>query len=131
MMVEKKRLMINTIEQFGRNAGIVWSLLSEDGPLAIDEIVERTHLRMYEAEIAIGWLARENKISYIHGKYQLESTNLTASVGTNAGKLWHLLFDLGTLDVQTLMEQSNLPTQEIYKAVGWLAKENKIRIDLK
>jgi hypothetical protein len=127
----EKKVMINTIEQFGRNAGIVWNLLSEEAPLAIDEIVEKTNLRMYETEIAIGWLARENKISQNNGKYQLEPTNLTETIGGNAGMLWNILFNQKTLDLQSLIEQSALPTQEFYKAVGWLAKEDKIKIDLR
>jgi hypothetical protein len=122
--------MINTIEQFGRNAGIVWDLLSEEGPLPIDEIADKTHLRMYETEIAIGWLARENKVSYDNGKYSLAPTNLTTSIGSNAGDLWHLLHQQGKASIHHISKESTLPTQEIYKAVGWLAREEKINIEL-
>lgn len=123
--------MINTVNQFGRNAGMVWEILSKEGPLPIDEIASKTHLRLYETEIAIGWLARENKISYDEGKYSLSPTNLTTSVGTNAGVLWHLLNESGKKSVHHIIEQSSLPTQEVYKAVGWLAREEKINIELK
>jgi hypothetical protein len=122
--------MINTIEQFGRNAGIVWDVLSKGESLSIDEIAHKTHLRLYEVEIAVGWLARENKVSYEHGTYSLAPTNLTPSIGTNAGVLWNLLYENGKTDVQEIIDQSSLPTQEVYKAVGWLAREEKITIDL-
>ncbi|MBS3777681.1 MAG: winged helix-turn-helix domain-containing protein [Candidatus Thermoplasmatota archaeon] len=85
---------------------------------------------MYETEIAIGWLARENKISYDDGKYFLAPTNLTTSIGSNAGDLWHLLNNHGKASVQHIIKESTLPTQELYKAVGWLAREEKINIEL-
>ncbi len=122
--------MINTINQFGRNAGRVWDLLADEGPLPIDEIAKKTNLRMYETEIAIGWLAREDKISCDEGKYSLSPTNLTTSIGTNAGVLWHLLHQSGKSSVHHIIKESSLPTQEVYKAVGWLAREEKINIDL-
>ena len=122
--------MINTTKQFGRNAGFVWKILSEKGPLSIDKIMDKTHLRMYEVEIAIGWLARENKIAYENGKYSIAPTNLTANIGKNAGTLWHLLDKSSKASMQQLIEQSSLPSQEIYKAIGWLSREEKINIEL-
>jgi len=122
--------MINTLEQFGRNAGFVWNTLSENESLPIDEIMKETHLRMYEVEIAIGWLARENKISYHHGRYSIAPTNLTTIIGSNAGIIWHVLNECGTANVQDIIRESKLPTQEIYKAIGWLAREEKLSIHL-
>ena len=122
--------MINTIEQFGRNAGFVWKALSENKSLPIDEILKETHLRMYEVEIAIGWLARENKISYHQGKYYIAPTNLTTNIGSNAGVIWHVLKECGTVNIQDIIRESKLPTQEIYKAIGWLAREEKLSIHL-
>ena len=122
--------MINTLEQFGRNAGFVWNTLSENESLPIDEIMKETHLRMYEVEIAIGWLARENKISYHHGRYSIAPTNLTTIIGSNAGIIWHVLNECGTANVQDIIRESKLPTQEIYKAIGWFAREEKLSIHL-
>lgn len=122
--------MINTQNQFGRNAGVVWELLSREGSLPIDEIANKTHLRIYETEIAIGWLARENKISYEQGIYQLAPTNLTNCIGTNAGVLWHILHESGKTSIHDIIEKSSLPIQEVYKAMGWLAREEKINIEL-
>ena len=85
---------------------------------------------MYETEIAIGWLARENKISYDQGSYYLAPTNLTNSIGTNAGVLWHILHKAGKISIHDIMKQSELPIQEVYKAMGWLAREEKINIEL-
>lgn len=93
--------------------------------------MEKTHLRLYEVEIGIGWLARENKISFEQGKYELRSSNLTTTIGINAGVLFNLLHLNEQESVQSLMQHSSLPTQEIYKAIGWLAREKKIRIDLR
>jgi len=55
--------MINTIEQFGRNAGKVWNVLNNNNNLLTDfKLMDLTSLREYELYIAIGWLAKENKI---------------------------------------------------------------------
>lgn len=130
-MVVNKKPMINDIDQFGRNAGRIWDLLSAERALPIDKIMEKTHLRLYEVEISIGWLARENKIAYENGKYILRPTNLTDSIGTNAGVIWDTLENTGQASVHSLMKHSSLPTPEIYKAIGWLAREEKINLNLR
>mgnify|MGYP000774498203 CR=1 FL=1 len=52
---------INILE-IGRNAGIVWHAL-ENNRLSYEELVKVTNLTPIELASAIGWLARENKIS--------------------------------------------------------------------
>lgn len=46
----------------GLNAGKVWSILSEKEKLSMFELCHELSLTFEEAAIAIGWLARENKI---------------------------------------------------------------------
>jgi len=48
---------------FGVDAGIVWEALNENGPSIIGDIVKATGLRRELVYGALGWLARENKIS--------------------------------------------------------------------
>ncbi len=52
----------------GMNAGIIWRALSEehDG-LALNELMARVNLPLFEVASAVGWLARENKI-WISGR---------------------------------------------------------------
>ena len=64
--------MINSIEQLGRNAGKVWDAISQNGPQTESQLLETTSLRDYELHAAIGWLARENKISKEGDRYQLD-----------------------------------------------------------
>ncbi len=49
--------------------------------------------------------------------------------GVNAGKVWKALDSHGSLTKNQLIEHTNLKVDEFYAAVGWLAKENKIRKD--
>ncbi len=49
--------------------------------------------------------------------------------GINAGKVWKALDSHGSLTKNQLMEHTNLKANEFHAAVGWLAKENKIRKD--
>lgn len=48
----------------GINAGAIWTLLSEKGKLSLKEIIELTNFKEYYILLALGWLSRENKISF-------------------------------------------------------------------
>jgi len=52
------------ISQIGTNAGLVWKALNKSGRLSVKELKKETKLRT-EKELfaAIGWLAKEGKIS--------------------------------------------------------------------
>ena len=51
------------------------------------------------------------------------------AIGTNAGIIWNLLNNSEKWDVSQLMEKSGLTEIEVYTAIGWLARENKIEIE--
>ena len=53
-MMEKKRI--------GSNAGKVWRILNEKGEQAMFTLCHELGLTFEDVAIAIGWLARENKI---------------------------------------------------------------------
>jgi hypothetical protein len=50
--------------QIGENAGIVWRTLESKGSLSIEELQAETKLDQLQLFTAIGWLAREDKISF-------------------------------------------------------------------
>ena len=50
-------------------------------------------------------------------------------IGTNAGIIWNLLNNNQKWSITQLKEASGLSEKEIYSAIGWLARENKIEID--
>lgn len=50
-------------------------------------------------------------------------------IGTTAGKVWNRL-DKGSLsntNLQKVRKECNLKTQDFLLALGWLARENKIK----
>ena len=48
-------------------------------------------------------------------------------IGEDAGIVWNALNDLGKLDVKQLKKATKLRTdKEIFAAIGWLAKEEKL-----
>jgi len=49
-------------------------------------------------------------------------------IGTNAGIIWNLLNNNQRWSISQLNDASGLSTPEIYTAIGWLARENKIEI---
>lgn len=119
-------MMINTWEQFGRNAGLIWQTLDKYGRLSMKHLQEKTQLRPYEIQIAVGWLAREDKISYDQDMYKLNRTNLADIIGTNAGLIWDTLHRQGESSIDSLNEETHLQKDQIYEAVGWLAREDKL-----
>lgn len=50
--------------QIGENAGIVWRTLENKGCLSFEELQAETNLDQLQLFTAIGWLAREDKISF-------------------------------------------------------------------
>lgn len=61
-------LLILTLNMYkiniGTNAGIIYNILTEKGKINIRKIGELTHLRDSSISMALGWLARENKIQF-------------------------------------------------------------------
>jgi len=51
------------------------------------------------------------------------------SIGQNAGILWDVLNKEGPQVQTKLMKKTRLSENDFYGAVGWLARENKIRKD--
>jgi hypothetical protein len=120
--------MINTIEQFGRNAGRIWEMLDACGPLSESQLMEFTSLRTYEFYVAVGWLARENKIVKDDTLYRLDETNLTFEIGGNAGKIWNALRTQREAGIPYISKLTQMKMSDAYCALGWLAREDKIQI---
>lgn len=51
------------------------------------------------------------------------------TIGTNAGIIWNLLNNNKKWNARELAEKSGLTEREVYTAIGWLARENKIEIE--
>lgn len=50
-------------------------------------------------------------------------------IGETAGEVWHTLLEHGQLTVTQLAKEVDAPRDRVMQAVGWLAREDKIRID--
>lgn len=48
--------------KIGLNAGLVWRKLNENGSFPIQELARKLDLEAEDTALAIGWLARENKV---------------------------------------------------------------------
>lgn len=48
-------------------------------------------------------------------------------VGSDAGRIWHLLSEKGNLSIRKIGEMTNCKESLIFLALGWLARENKVR----
>jgi hypothetical protein len=118
--------MKTLIDEFGWNAGKIWTTLNTKGPLKEETLRQTTKLKEDELWAAIGWLAREGKICRENNLYKLGQTNLTTKIGTDAGKVWNTVAKQGEVDVSTIARVTQLTEVDAYQALGWLARENKI-----
>ncbi len=119
--------MVDAIEKFGQSAGKIWNTLNKYGVLTESTLKKNTRLTDKEFYAAVGWLARENKISKTGAKYQLSETNLTEKIGNAAGKIYNVLTSKGgEIDVTSISRITKLRTNDAYSALGWLAREDKI-----
>ena len=57
--------MITT--KIGENAGLIWNAL-QSGALTLKALKKATKLKSDELYLALGWLAREGKVSFTEGE---------------------------------------------------------------
>ncbi|HTN68414.1 MAG TPA: winged helix-turn-helix domain-containing protein [Dysgonamonadaceae bacterium] len=53
------------------------------------------------------------------------------NIGMNAGKVWAILDEEGNMSERTLKKAVNLTFKDLYAALGWLAREEKINLEKK
>jgi len=53
-----------SIERIGENAGNIWKTLKENGQMSANSLKKATHLSEKDMNMSLGWLARENKLSF-------------------------------------------------------------------
>ena len=63
----------------------------------------------------------------VHPKPQY--TNLEDNIGSTAGKVFKILDIWEQADINTMKRLSNQNDEEVYAALGWLAREDKLTID--
>ncbi len=51
------------VETIGTNAGLIWNALNESKSMNLKDLKKATKLKEKEAFLALGWLAREGKVS--------------------------------------------------------------------
>lgn len=49
-------------------------------------------------------------------------------IGLNAGTVWSALHQQGELSFKGLKKATKLKEKELWAAIGWLARESKIRV---
>jgi hypothetical protein len=49
-------------------------------------------------------------------------------IGTNAGLVWNAL-NKGLSQLKEIKKETKLPEKDLYAALGWLAREDKIRMN--
>jgi len=102
-------------------------MLNQKGPLPETKLMNFTLLVGCQIRTAVGWLARENKICRNGTVYKIGGTNLVEQIGTDAGKIWTVLSERQReTNISSLSRLTNINVNDVYVAIGWLARENKI-----
>jgi predicted RNA-binding protein (virulence factor B family) len=55
--------------------------------------------------------------------------NLTTSIGNSAGKVWKYLDTNGASSANKIANGTHLSKNDVQRAIGWLAREEKISIE--
>jgi hypothetical protein len=118
--------MPDIIEVYGKNAGKVWKTLETCGQCNTTTIIKNTGLTQEDFYVAVGWLARENKVWFKEDTYELKPANYENYIGENAGKVWHILNTYNELDETYIPKLAGVTEKDAFYAIGWLAKEGKI-----
>lgn len=121
--------MRNITTKFGVNAGKIWQHLDETGTYDEKSLMKTTNMTKKDFYAGIGWLACEGKIRKENKKYSLGDTNLAEQVGSIAGRVWKILDIWEEADIVTLKKLADVNDEDIYTALGWLAREDKIYFD--
>ncbi len=50
--------------EIGTNAGLIWNYIDAHGECAIETLKKKIELKDGDLYLALGWLARENKIAF-------------------------------------------------------------------
>lgn len=118
--------MTKVIDSFGKNAGKIWNALDKHGSMTPKNLMKKTRLDKTDFYAAVGWLARENKITKKGRKYTLGETNLDNKIGKTAGIVWDTLEKIGYIDAPYIPRIAGVTHKDTYCALGWLAREGKI-----
>ena len=54
---------VSTVEEIGETAGAAWQVLDRCGPTELSELVNEIGLPRDQVVLALGWLAREEKLT--------------------------------------------------------------------
>ena len=114
------------VDNFGLNAGKIWSALNKHGPLNQNRLMKTTKLKKEDFYTAVGWLAREDKICFNNNNYCLGETNFAKNIGEDAGKVYNLLNTYKEIDLTYIPKLTGITLDDTFFALGWLAKEGKI-----
>ena len=57
--------------------------------------------------------------------------SMNSEIGEAAGKIWRYLDENGATSAAKLATATDLGKNELQRAIGWLAKENKLNIEVK
>lgn len=53
----------------------------------------------------------------------------TEKIGTYAGLVWNALNEADVLGIKQLKKITKLKDKEVYAAIGWLAREDKVNVE--
>lgn len=56
---------------------------------------------------------------------------MTSTIGATAGKVWEYLSNNGPSSVTKITDETQIISKDVQRAIGWLAKEDKLVIEVK
>lgn len=57
--------------KIGNDAGRIWQIINEKGKIKVSDLKKSTKMDIKDIYLALGWLARENKIEFFEEEHEL------------------------------------------------------------
>ncbi len=54
---------------------------------------------------------------------------MAQDIGETAGKVWQCLKEKGPTTVSKMVQELKCPRDQVHRAIGWLAREDKLNFD--
>ena len=60
----------------------------------------------------------------------VDTVSVVGQIGETAGQIWQLLNENGPTKIAELVKSLDCPRDQVMQGIGWLAREDKIRITI-
>jgi len=124
--MEKNSSIKDNFKSIGMIANRFKKIIDTGKQLTYLDVHKKLNVSENEYYAAVGWLARENKVSNTGFTLHFLDTDSDVKICNDAKKVWKVLETHGEVNITSIRKLTRIDSDEVFSALGWLARENKI-----